>query len=401
MAKYATDDLRWDAFTLILVLRANLSKVFAKRTAASTSDHDAKALVTTLLQVFERRNMRGHGQNPTEAESLDVLSNMEQVLGDCQMPDAAASLQKLRVDAQGWVEEARAADEAIATAADSGEGPLDPVMLQLPMEGSKYHGLVLYRAMAAFEDAFAVAVREPGATRGNWYYQDGSITLGNRPGSALHHAGRKARIKGAAPALELIASARHWLFHNTGADIDVPAVLCTTGTILHQFEGIALPPPATLSSGDGPPTTWTWNVDGLPSLGGSTVEVPVALSITGHGMRIPMSKERCLVGRDDTIKSAVSDLLKPNARVLIYGDPGVGKDVVAAEVVQDPEIQNHPELRLQAWLQGSTDAGLRRQLVDVFKAQHPSMLAGLVGVDGKESEMLARIKVWLATHPTE
>lgn len=239
-AEHATEDSRWDTFTLISVLRAHFSAVFAK---TGTSDFKAKALLKTLLQVFERRNSRAHNRTPTEAESLDALSKIEHVLTDCNIMDVAATIHKLRADAQDRVEKARTADEAAAAAADRGEAQPAIPTLHLPMDVHEHEALVLYRAMTAFEAAFAVAVKEPaGRPAGGWFYQGGNnatITLGNRPGSAIHTVGRKQRISAAASSLQLIASARHWLFHNTGATIDVSKILRAMGRLLHQFEGIA------------------------------------------------------------------------------------------------------------------------------------------------------------------
>ena len=209
MAVHATEEACWDAFTIIAVLRAHFSAVFAKKMGAGTSDFKAKALLKTLLQVFERRNSRAHNRNPTEAESLDALSKMEHVLTDCNIMDVAATIHKLRADAQDRVEKARTADEAAAAAADRGEAQPASPTLHLPMDVHEHEALVLYRAMPAFEAAFAVAVKEPaGRPAGGWFYQGGSITLGNRPGSAIHTVGRKQRISAAASSLQLIASAR-------------------------------------------------------------------------------------------------------------------------------------------------------------------------------------------------
>ena len=56
MRQSANEDSRWDAFTLITVVRANFRDVFAANTVGSTSEFEAKALLTTLLHVFEGRN---------------------------------------------------------------------------------------------------------------------------------------------------------------------------------------------------------------------------------------------------------------------------------------------------------------------------------------------------------
>ena len=85
--------------------------------------------------------------------------------------------------------------------------------------------------------------------------------------------------------------------------------------------------------------------------------------------------------------------------MLVHGTAGVGKDTVCASVVrhskiagadheqeqEEQEEQNEQEgggglqLELAAWLQGSTDAALRAQLVSLFETHRPRELAGCMG----------------------
>ena len=56
--------------------------------------------------------------------------------------------------------------------------------------------------------------------------------------------------------------------------------------------------------------------------------------ITGHRLSIPTAKQRIFIGRDaerDRPVEAVHE--SAGARVLVFGVPGVGKDVLAAEAV--------------------------------------------------------------------
>lgn len=116
-------------------------------------------------------------------------------------------------------------------------------------------------------------------------------------------------------------------------------------------------------------------------------------------MAIPVKREQYLVGRDAEIKQATSALLSGNhATVLLYGPPGVGKDVVAVEVVVDDLVGNHSALQLRAWLQGSTDTGLRRQLCEIVMTHRPKVIRGL---EHDQPAALTTIMTWPILHGDE
>ena len=71
---------------------------------------------------------------------------------------------------------------------------------------------------------------------------------------------------------------------------------------------------------------------------------------------IPVPRERNLILRPE-INVAETALLHPCARVLVGGMPGVGKDVLAAAVVQSQQIKSLGGV--QDWLVGSTDLMFR------------------------------------------
>ena len=95
--------------------------------------------------------------------------------------------------------------------------------------------------------------------------------------------------------------------------------------------------------------------------------------------------------------------------MLVYGTAGVGKDTVCASVVRHPKIVADDEeenkdkgdpagglrLDLAAWLQGSSDAALRAQLISLFKTHFPDELVGCLN---DQDKCLTRIRVWLSTH---
>lgn len=133
---------------------------------------------------------------------------------------------------------------------------------------------------------------------------------------------------------------------------------------------------------------WKW------PFGGTEGRVDVQLALAG-GMRIPAVKERCLVGRSELINTVVAKLQNSSpACVLLHGPPGVGKDVVAAEVARSSLLCEDTDLELQAWLLASTDTMLRDQLLHLFHTQRPSVF----GCDETQEEKLLAIRKWLEKH---
>jgi hypothetical protein len=79
------------------------------------------------------------------------------------------------------------------------------------------------------------------------------------------------------------------------------------------------------------------------------------------------------------------------------GIAGVGKDTVAAEVVNSTEVQSGEGL--QAWLQASSEIVLQQQLVDLFAAHRPEIVQGiqndLLACLAAIKEYLAESKDWI------
>ena len=81
-----------------------------------------------------------------------------------------------------------------------------------------------------------------------------------------------------------------------------------------------------------------------------------------------------------------------NMYVLNIGIAGVGKDTVAAAVVNDPKVKNEIG-GLQGWLQASSEALLQQQLVDLFVTHRPWTVRG---IQNDRAKCLAEIAKWLA-----
>lgn len=329
-----------------------------------------------LRRVSVARTLRAHGTMPTESEALAFLSNVAVILDLCGYPKAALAVRTSLKEAQ-----------ELKGAAYGAEGEERHV----EVSAEDQEALLMYRAIHDFE-------RRLEEEAGSFVYKDGTFAFGERVNSWKPED--QERVKEQKEDFSVVAAARHWLFHHTARRPE-GEVLTKMGTILQALRGIAArnssesvdgtdaPPPDDSSPPHSPPVwAWTWPTRQPPRT------IKVLLELSAGGMSIPVPLETCLVGRAETIEQVKACLSKEPARVLLHGLPGMGKDVVAAEVVRSNELASM-RLQLQAWLQGSTDAMLHRQLVDLFETQMPEVLAG--EVDG-EDEHLAAIRSWLETH---
>jgi hypothetical protein len=251
----------------------------------------------------------------------------------------------------------------------------------LPLSKNECNSQLLYLALNEFELLLESAV-------GAFQYQDQTIAFGQGPkkthkfptGSEIAHEVWDLKwgtiIRNHKNQFQIIAPARHWYFHHTGDDMDISKVLQAMREILAttQMEGGEWKPPVLVTR--------------------NTVQVAVTLEETPGRMSIPIDRDRSIVGRETVIADTATKLMAgTHARVLLHGIAGVGKDTVAAEVVNEQGVQ---ELGgLQAWLQASHDTILQQQLVDLFMTHRPWVL------DEKENDIpgsLAAIKSWLADH---
>jgi DNA polymerase III delta prime subunit len=131
----------------------------------------------------------------------------------------------------------------------------------------------------------------------------------------------------------------------------------------------------------------------VPTVCDNDTPTTLRLEMPSVRMSVPVSRVGEIVGRESTVKQVVAALAPPGARVLVYGPPGVGKDTVMAEVAHSIDVQSFGGL--QAWLQASSDAVLRRQLIELFATHRPRVVAGM---DNDANAAIAAIKQWLATH---
>jgi hypothetical protein len=172
--------------------------------------------------------------------------------------------------------------------------------------------------MRDFERRLGDAVRDPAKPdQPTHAFTGGTISLGPRVSTWKTtfdpEETRVAVVKAqtANGRFQRIATARHWLFHNTGATINLLAVFDDMVAVLHALDGIA-DPAATLNVGLPPtvPVGWRWH-----KMVTADPQIQVVLAITGHRMSIPLPRDRCLVGRDDQVAEVMHAVLHRGARV--------------------------------------------------------------------------------------
>ena len=99
------------------------------------------------------------------------------------------------------------------------------------------------------------------------------------------------------------------------------------------------------------------------------------------------------VGRDAELAAVLAAMREPGARVVVSGVPGVGKDVLAAELARSRWARALGGV--QFWVHGSTEATLRRSLLrlatDVLQLVRE-------GEKAEAEEVLERLRAWLGAH---
>jgi len=398
----------WDTYRLVLVLKGELEKVFVPYLGIDKDEKDpdleGKLLASMLVHLMEARTLRAHAAIPSENETLAILSNIEAVLARCRRHLAAKhERSKLEADKLAAEKVAKGARSAAAFLKDAHDlieqaglavgGSSSVREMELGKEDR--NALLLYCAIYDLERRLRREV-------GKFNYQDQTLTLGRE--AALWAAADRQLVQEQALAFQEIAATRHWLFHLTRREPDGRHVLETMGNVLEALRGIAArnQPPA--SSAEAPldavasdhaepaAAEEPWGRT-LPDEKDSAGRVLVDLSLSARDMRIPVPKETCLVGWQRLIEDVTNARLDgDSARVVVHGLPGMGKDVVATEVVRSDRAAG---IALQAWLPASTDEMLREQLVARFRALQPQVVAG---AGDEQEKQLAAIRKWLEEH---
>ena len=115
--------------------------------------------------------------------------------------------------------------------------------------------------------------------------------------------------------------------------------------LLHCLTGIKV---NALLNGNSIAAGWHWHTitsSILPVTSPNAVCVHLALS--SAQMSIPVPRTGVMIGRDALIADAAPAVTAGDwSRVLLYGLPGVGKDVVGGATVRDDRVKLFPGLQL-------------------------------------------------------
>ena len=127
-----------------------------------------------------------------------------------------------------------------------------------------------------------------------------------------------------------------------------------------------------LRDGFGPPRStalrWdAWQQHVQAAAGSPSLPIRLVASSREPRIKLPFKPEPCLVGRNSQIETVLSELERDaRARVLIGGEPGMGKDVVAVQALHDDRARAlvRPALRgfMPYWLPATTADDLRGKL---------------------------------------
>ena len=392
----ATEFRQWDMYILAEILMAYLPDIFAPAIGSGRFDFEAKELLERLQQVSYGRTLRAHLQQPKEIEVLTALGTMRGVLTLCGLDKGAAKLSAVLAKAQDLYEQA----EVTVHGGGGGSGAtpaggVTHVDKALPIH--RFCLLVLYVAVCDFEARLRQLV-------GEFSFQGGSIAiLAARGGAGWSDAWRQ-RVRELKPRFRVIGKARNALFHNnedTLQDMDMALLLTDMGAVLQGLQGApkqniggsTAPPPMAPNASWIHPATFQQGLNSVTPDG--KVPVRILLTLSTGGMSIPIPPDGNFVGRQRELAEIEQAVLQSGARVLVHGGPGIGKDLTVAEALRRPCIQNLSGVTMQAWLHGSTDAALRRGLIECFQVQRRQVLSGL-GADPKAC--LQAIQRWLHAH---
>ena len=83
--------------------------------------------------------------------------------------------------------------------------------------------------------------------------------------------------------------------------------------------------------------------------------------------------------------------------MIVHGLPGVGKDTTVAQSLLEERVAACSRVTLAAWLHGSTNDSLRRDLLQVFRTHRPQVLRGMASE--KEEAQFEAVRAWMANNP--
>eukprot|EP00035_Acanthoeca_spectabilis_P015104 m.297168 g.297168 ORF g.297168 m.297168 type:complete len:1248 (+) comp16284_c0_seq5:187-3930(+) len=379
MKPYVTAHNRWDVYTIVVVMRGMFNDVFASRLQIPDHFH-AKELLGGILRVWEMRNDRAHRGALTEADVLEALRLMSETLKHVP-PDAgvnahaaAEAIDILLGTAKDFVRRARTSADGVTC-----DGPTllkDDANAQLIYSAVTTWELHVEQVMGLVNVSDTGVVEATGKAR--LAYRNPTIAFGReldaeKPEWVDVVKTLQGEFKAAAPL-------RHWYFHGPEDECDVVAALAAMSKIA-----------ATLSAAD--PAHVGVGPWAAPTLIDVATPTTVRLNTPTVRMSVPVARHGTIVGREVLVNEVADAVCAGDARVIIHGGMGVGKDAVMAQVAGHPKVQAMGGL--QAWLQASSDVVLKRQLVNLFTTHRPEVVEGCANDASLAAE---KIKEWLSAN---
>lgn len=215
---------------------------------------------------------------------------------------------------------------AIVPTADNSSIPptADPVT---PCEASAVSNAGVSRT--AHVTVISAAAARIAANDVTFDFQSGTIMCGQQPLTSVF---KKTDTRALKIQLTCIATACHWYFRHTECAIDFTKVTSA-------MEGVVATVRAERQAFGSACCDCVFRTLDTAVTGSDCITVNLELRKVSTGMSVPVARLQTMVGRAKSVARITDCLVAPNARVLVYGVPGVGKDVVAAEVVHGDRIK--------------------------------------------------------------
>ena len=206
MASKIKDGVAMDAFSLLKVIQYHM-RLFEPLIGSA---QQAKSVLATLLQSLQDRNLRAHDYHPTERESLQALSHMQQLLTVFDL--RAAGLEK----EQQLIEQAAGAANVPAT-----------VTLELKSHDAD-------RALLSLAMVELVELVKDGCGEIDILHRSIKYSESFRQGADFKDREKWVNTSGK-QLLFTIYQARNWLYHRTEYAVCVKGVVESMGKLLEKL----------------------------------------------------------------------------------------------------------------------------------------------------------------------
>eukprot|EP00944_MAST-04C_sp_MAST-4C-sp1_P014818 g14818.t1 len=380
----------FDTFVLSVVLRNHMERVFeplldSDGATANGTAFVAKNVLSELLHAAYLRNQIAHDLLPPNM--FDIMN-------------AFRCMHRIVMQMCG-------ADNAGELAAILNEGEK-----LLKMQGnhvarcvsSDQFAVILFdRALRIFEVCLKKEVDS------KWAYKDGNIALPTVKENWRPEL--KKKVMSLKSNLKDISTARHWLRHNTSKKPNLHEIIPLLYKTAHALVRLQRQQANAAGGNDSEMLQMLkqhaetkWDVKA------QQINIQVSLSVRAQAMAIMVPHDNKFFGRSTELKSISSALVKPGARVLVHGPPGVGKDSVAKalfdgeysnfqmEIAKAHDPEQTKEMFYQGWVQGSSSSLLKQQLISYFEHVVLDFCDMPFANASPDREPVEIIREWLAEH---